>query len=205
MAQYTKNIAKQICVLQWTTTSNNRVVAGYATVANALSGYVGIQLGRVVSNAFTTAGGPVFRVEGVLATTANVENRWFPLFQGQMAIGANIAARALTELATAGTNHLKLTTTNLAVGDIIHIKDAVASTGEFHRVVKVSTNVGVWTEDNFKRAHASNTSVVYDQSEFWGASIDLAPFNRIRVLVNGAAANRNLAFQAHMNYASTIA
>jgi hypothetical protein len=79
-------------------------------------------------------------------------------------------------------------TTNLAVGDYIYIKDDTdVASSEWHEIVAVATNTSITLMDGLAVEKVANDDV-YDQAQRFSIGVDCAGFKRIRAVVVHQAA-----------------
>ena len=170
-----------------------QVLAAGATLINATDFatdslskiFVGIHLGREVVTALTA--GVIFRVEGSMSTSG--PGYWFPL--GTFTSTTTLSeTEAVSGAAAAGQKVLPVaSTTNLAVGQVVFIRNAVVEQSEWGRIASLVVNTSITLEDNL--VYAQTGSNIFNQAEFFSDEFDVSYFTRIRIVsVNAANATQ---------------
>lgn len=198
MATPSKTVATSVLTLQQIA-SNAVVISSVQSVTTKFAAQLGVHLGRDDTTG-VLASGVIFRAEGSMKSSG--DDQWFPLAEYTSGT-ATPEAEALTGTEAAGSTVLEVaSTTNLAVFDIILIKNGTIANSEWARIKAVSTNVSITVEDAITNTQTGST--VYDQAEFWSPVLDLLNITRIRLVANGAGTGRTVVVEAFMNTCDSI-
>lgn len=169
--------------------------------ATYLSGVFTVKIGNIEATANAT--GPAVIIQGSFETSG--DDAWFDLieFTGSTTV-AEVEALTATE-PVAETTLACASTTNLVVGDWVYISDAsVVANGEWHRIVKVTTNASIKIDYGLAVQKDSSDSI-YTEADIFTAHINCEGLKRINVLVvHEAATGSNLHVLAQAIFATDI-
>jgi hypothetical protein len=179
--------------------SNDKVVGSAQDVSTKFAATVFIHLGRDDTGGALAA--PVeFRVEGSAKSSGN--DHWYPLqvFRSGLTVPES---EALSGTVNAGaTSFTVASTTNLAAGQIIFIKNGTLGNSEFARINKIVTTT-ITPIDALTNAQTGST--LYNQGEMFTANLDLTAVGRIRLVVDAGATGRTVVVEALMVTGDSIA
>jgi len=178
--------------------SNSVVISSAVDVSTKLAATVGIHFGRRIATALTE--GVEFRIEA--STKSSGDGHWYPLAVFKTAI-ATSEAEAVSGTVASGTNVITVaSTTNLVAGDKVYIDNGTIANSEWGRIKSIVGSTSITIEDNLVNAQTGAT--IYDQAEFYVASLDLTAVGRIRLVVDGRNTGQAVAVEAHIVTADSI-
>ena len=199
MADYTQS--KETIISHQGLTHPGMLEGTPISVAGALSCTVTVRVASV--EAIANATGVGVWVMG--SHDASGDDAWFRLieFIGSTTVPETEALTATEPVAE--TVIAVSSTTNLVVGDLIYVEDAsVVADGEWHRIVKVTTNTSVAIAYGLANEKDSSDYIWTEADEFV-CHIDLSGLSRINVLVvHEAATGANLHVLAEAMIATDI-
>lgn len=179
--------------------SNSVVISAAQDVSTKFGASIYIHLGRDdIGGALTE--GVEFRVEASAKATGN--DQWFPV--AQMKSNTTLPeAEALTGTEVAGDTVLEVaSTTNLAVGDEILIKNTTIANSEWAKIKSVVANTSITIDTGLTNTQTGST--VYDQAERIFFDIDCQNIVRLRLVVNASNTGRTIVVEAFMVTSDSI-
>jgi hypothetical protein len=179
-------------LIVWQDVATAAVVIGTALdVSGKFGATAFIFIGRESATAFT-ANWPNVRIEASAKTSGT--DAWIPLVSYQPAVGSSVANTTLNGAVSAGATSFVVTAaTNIAVGDVLFLKDSSTANYEIVRVKAVSGTT-ITPEEAVTYSHA-NGSQVTDQAEVYIAQFDLTSISRIRAVIDAATSGVSFAVQ----------
>lgn len=167
-------------LVAWQDIATANVVVGSALdVSLAFAAAIAIRIARRSGTAFSL-GSPTVRLEGSNKSSGN--DQWIPLFPVTPAVGSSIVNTTLNGAVSAGASSFVVTAnTNIGAGDVLFLGDSSTANYELVRVKSVSGTT-ITPEENVTFAHA-NAAIVTDQAEVFFPAIDLAPYGRVRAVI----------------------
>lgn len=188
MATISKTAAQTLLALQ-SIASNTVVISNALSVTSKLAAMVLIRFGRRATTALTA--GMTFRVE--VSAKDSGDGFWWPV--AQFLTDTATAESESVTASTAGSNVISVaSTTNLAAGDIIYIDNGTIANSEWGRIKSISANVSVTIEDNLN--NDQDSSVIYDQAQFFQCQVDLTAITRLRLVCDGSGTGQAVAVEA---------
>jgi hypothetical protein len=169
--------------------------------ATFLEGVITVKVANIETTANATGVGVI--IMGSLA--ASGDDAWFTL---KRFTGTTTAAEteALTATEPVAEQTLAMaSTTNLAVGDQIYIRDTgTLANSEWNEIIKVTTNTSIQIMYGLANEKDSSDDV-FDQAEIFVFSVDCAGLSRVNVyVVHEAATGSNLHVEALGLFATDI-
>jgi len=201
MADYTQTQLTLLAQQQIVHPAN--VIGTPVTVATGLQGIAYVWLGNYETTANATA--PSIFIQASPDASGNTFVTLAELLGSTTASEAENLSDATGE-PVGETVMTVASTTNLVVGDLILITDALGGVAEneFHQIVAVVANTSVTIMDGLAYGKAQNDTI-YDQALTWAVPIDLSGIQRLRAcVVHQAATGSNLVVKALFEYASDI-
>lgn len=188
MADFTQS-ATQTIISHQSLTHPGNIEGTPVAVAAYIAGVVTIKVANVETVA--NADGVSVLIQGSFETSG--DDAWFDLVEFT---GSTTAAEteALTATEPVAEQVLAMaSTTNLVVGDIVYVQDAsVVGDGEWHRIIKVTTNTSI-TIDYGLAVQKDSSDFVFTEADVFSAQIDCSGLKRVNVLVvHEAATGSNL-------------
>ena len=170
-------------------------------VASYLSGVITVKLANI--EAIANAVGPAVIIQGSFETSG--DDAWVDLIEST---GSTVIAEVEVLTATEPVTETVIacaSTTNLVVGDTIYISDAsVVADGEWHRVVKVTTNTSI-TIDYGLAVEKDSADSIHTEADIFTAYINCEGLKRVNVLVvHEAATGSNMHVLAEGVFATDI-
>lgn len=170
-------------------------------VTSKFGAFLAIHFGR---RAAAAAGAGVnIRVEAS-PESAN-DGIWVPLYtvttgfgacESEVATGTNNAGQKVITVAS---------TTNLAAGDIVFVDNTTPANSEWGRIKSTVLNTSVTLEDNLVNAQNNPAATLYDNAEMFPCQLDLTPYLRLRVVVDGSLYTQAFAIRVRMSSGDSIA
>jgi hypothetical protein len=193
--------ATQTFISHQSLTHPNMLEGTPVAVASYLSGVITVKVANVETTANAT--GAMVWIQGSFETSG--DDAWFDLMTFE---GSTTAAEteALTATEPIGETVLAMaSTTNLTVGDVIYVQDAgVVADGEWHKIVKVTTNTSI-TIDYGLAVAKDSSDAVWTEADIYTAYINCEGLKRVNVLVvHEAATGSNLHVLAEGVFATDI-
>jgi len=184
---------QDISVLTIQQVAANAVVNSAALDVSAyLSVLLAVNIGRDDTGGALTSGA-IVRVQASPKPSGDDAWRDLAVFQTQV---TTPESESVSSTANSGQAVLPVaSTSNLAVEDLILIKNGTIGNSEFHRIKAVSSNTSVTVDDNLTNSQTSST--IYDQAELFLVQLDVLPFSRLRVQIDNAANSRTIVAQAY--------
>lgn len=171
--------------------ANGVVNSSVVDVSTYLAVLLAVNIGRDDTGGALTVGA-IVRIQA--SPKSSGDDCWQDLRVYQTNV-TNPESEAVTGTVNSGQAVITMSsTTNLAVGDLILIKNGTIGNSEFHRIKAVSSNTSVTVDDNLTNAQTSST--VYDQAEKFCDVIDVLSFSRLRVQIDNAANGRTIVAEA---------
>jgi hypothetical protein len=183
MADYTQS-ATQTIISHQALTHPAMLEGTPIAVATYLSGVITVRIANVETTANAT--GVMVWIQGSFETTG--DDAWFDLvkFDGSTTAAETEALTATEPVAE--TVIACASTTNLTVGDLIYLQDAsVVADGEWHKIVKVTTNTSI-TIDYGLAVQKDSSDFIWTEADIFTAYIDCSGLKRVNVLVVQEAA-----------------
>lgn len=182
-------------------THAGNVLGTAADVSSWLSALITVWLANIETTANATA--VSVKIQGSQVASGDAE--WFDLVTFT---GSTTAAETevLTATEPVGETVLAMaSTTNLAVGDIVYIKDDTSvATSEWHEIVAVAANTSITIADGLAVEKVADDDV-YDQASRFVCPINCEGLKRIRVVViHQAATGSDIRVKAQMIGATDI-
>lgn len=154
-----------------------------------ISGLIVVRIANVETTANAT--GVMVRIQGSLETSG--DDAWFDLlsFDGSTTAAETEALTATEPVAE--TAIACASTTNLVVDDYIYLQDAsVVADGEWHKIVKVTTNTSI-TIDYGLAVQKDSSDFIWTEADVFKVLVDCSGLKRVNVLVvHEAATGSNL-------------
>ena len=179
----------------WQTVATGNVIVGSAIdVSTKWAKAFYIQLARVTGTAFT-APWPRVRIEA--AGKASSNDKWIPLYEYSMAVGASIASTSLNGAVSGGATTCVVTAaTNIVAGDLLFLgHTTTAANYEIIRVKGVSGTT-VTFEEACTNAHDTG-AVVTDQAEVVFPAFNMETCTRCRVVIDNAGGGQSVYVEVH--------
>lgn len=201
MSDITQSATQTLLAHQEITHPGN-VIGSSVAVAGWLEAEISVWLANIETTANAT--GVAVVIQGSVESSDDSDDwvdlmRWTGSTTAAESEGVN-ATEPVGETVVAAAS-----TTNLAVGDTIYIKDATSvETSEWHEIVAVVTNTSVTLMDGLAVEKESGDTI-YDQAQRFSITVDCAGLKRIRaVVVHQAATGSDIRVKASMVGATAI-
>lgn len=167
--------------------SNTATMSSDLDVSTKMAATLFMSLGRddtggVLANAFS------FRVQGTPDATGT--RRWQDLavFQSQVTVPE---PEAITGTQASGNQTLTLaSTTNLASGQLILLKNTTIANSEFARIKTLVASTSITLMDAITNAQTSST--LYNQAEQFNLFLDCTAIKRLRVVCDNSSGGRSV-------------
>jgi len=201
MADFTQS--KSTIISHQALTHPGAIEGTAADVASYLSGTVTVKIGSVETTANAT--GVMVWVQG--SFDASGDDAWFDLatFRGSTVVPETEALNGGGE-PQGETVIAVASTANLLVEDVIYIQDAgVVADGEWHKIVKVTTNTSI-TIDYGLAVAKDDSDFIWTEADIFTCHIqDLGGLSRVNVyVVHEAATGANIHVLAEGLFATDI-
>jgi hypothetical protein len=199
MADITQSATQSLLAHQEITHPGNVIGTG-VDVSSWLAAEISVWLANIETTANAT--GVAVAIQGSVEASGN---DWVDLMRWTGSTTAS-ETEVLTATEPVGETVLAMaSTTNLAVGDLVYVKDDTGvAESEWHEIVSVATNTSITIADGLAVEKVANDDV-YDQAQRFTLTVDCAGLKRIRaIVVHQAATGSDIRVKASMVGATDI-
>ena len=159
--------------------SNSVLKGSVQDVSTKFAGTFYLWLGRDDTVGVLTTGVDL-RLEG--SGKASGDDAWIPLVSFRSGVATPEAEAVSGTEAAAATVIEVASTTNLAVGDLVLLKNSTIGNSEFGEIIAVVSNTSITLLDGLTNAQTGSTW--YNRGERFVFAVDVTSFKRLRVICN---------------------